>query len=137
MAGGSTVNTSIALIVFIPFVLFIICGGASLWLARRENERLYERSPGVLSYAWGYFLGYSGVIGTAFVSLTVVGLIIAGLYRAWFPVALVYLVLLGIASYGVLTRRKWGWVFHIPLCLNPGLWAFNCVYLQNRWREFT
>ena len=62
-------------------------------------------------------------------------LIMAGFYQDWFPIVLAYVAVIGIASYGVLTRRRWGWLFHIPLSLNPGLWAFNSVYANNRWRE--
>lgn len=122
--------------VVIPFVLFVLCVAVSALLAQRSNSQLYERTPDAMPYTWGFFLGYSGIIGGVFAGVTGLVLSIAGLYQEWFPVALAYLVGLGIASYGVLTRRKWGWVFHIPLSLNPGLWAFNSIYVHNRWREF-
>lgn len=60
-----------------------------------------------------------------------------GLYREWIPWVQAHAVAFGIASYGVLLRRKWGWVLQIPLSLNMGLWAFNSVYVSNRWREFS
>ena len=60
----------------------------------------------------------------------------AGFYRAWMPFAIAYGLTLAVASYGVLTRRRWGWLMHIPLSLNMGMWAFNSVYVSNRWREF-
>jgi uncharacterized membrane protein YkvI len=119
----------------VPVILFILCGVVSLMLAHRKNAQLYERAPEVLPYTWGYFLGYSGIIGGILVGVTAGVLTKAGLYRDWFPLVLAYVALIGIASYGVLTRRRWGWLFHIPLSLNPGLWAFNSVYASNRWRE--
>lgn len=122
--------------VVVPFVLFILCVTTSLMLAQRKNAQLYERSPDAMPYTWGYFLGYSGVIGGVLVGVTGVVMTVAGLYRDWFLIVLAYAVVLGIASYGVLMRRRWGWLFHIPLSLNPGLWAFNSIYVHNRWREF-
>jgi hypothetical protein len=122
--------------VVVPFVLFLICGVTSLKLAQRKNAQLFERSPDAMPYGWGYFLGYSGIIGSVLVSVTGVVMMVAGVYRDWFLIVLAYVVVLGIASYGVLRRRRWGWLFHIPLSLNPGLWAFNSVYVRNRWREF-
>lgn len=129
-------NSFVILSVVVPFVLFILGAGASLMLALRKDAQLSERSPDTLSYKWGYFLGYSGVISAALVSATVVLIIVAGHYLDWLPILLAYAVALGIASYGVLTRRRWGWVLHIPLSLNMGLWAFNSVYVHNRWQEF-
>lgn len=128
-------NGFIVLGVVLPFALFIFCCTASLKLAVRKDNQLRERLPDMLPYTWGYFLGYSGLIGGLIMILTGVALTVAGFYRDWFPIALVYVVTLGIASYGVLIRRRWGWFFHIPLSLNPGLWAFNSVYAHNRWRE--
>ena len=89
-----------------------------------------------MPYTWGYFLGYSGVIGGVLVSVTGLVMILAGLYHDWVLIGLAYTAALGLASYGVLTRRRWGWILHTPLTLNPGLWAFNSVYASNRWREF-
>lgn len=128
-------NELVVISVVVPFILFIICVGASLLLAQRKNSELTEHSPGTLPYTWGYFLGYSGIIGGVITAVAGIVLAMIGLYQKWFPIALAYLVLMGIASYGVLTRQRWGWVFHIPLSLNPGLWAFNAIYLHNRWRE--
>jgi hypothetical protein len=125
----------VALSVGVPFILILLCGAVSLTLAQRRNARLCKRAPGVLPYTWGYFLGYSGIIGGLLVGATAGLLIMAGIYRDWFPLVLAYVAVIGIASYGVLTRRRWGWLFHIPLSLNPGLWAFNSVYASNRWRE--
>ena len=128
-------NGLVALVVALPFVLFILCCVISLSLARTRNDQLGRHFPDTLPYTWGYFLGYSGIIGGLLAAASGVVMTFAGFYRAWFPIALAYLVIFGIASYGVLTRRRWGWLFHIPLSLNPGLWAFNSVYANNRWRE--
>ena len=121
--------------VAVPAILLFLCGAASLLLAKRKNDQLVEQAPEVLPYTWGYFLGYSGILGGILVGLTAGALIMAGFYQDWFPIVLAYVAVIGIASYGVLTRRRWGWLFHIPLSLNPGLWAFNSVYASNRWRE--
>lgn len=121
--------------VALPFVLFVACCAVSLFLARRRNDELGKQLPDVLPYTWGYFLGYSGIIGGLMVIASGVVMTVTGFYSSWFPVALAYVVIFGIASYGVLTRRRWGWLFHIPLSLNPGLWAFNSVYASNRWPE--
>lgn len=129
-------NDTVMLIVGTAFMLFAFCVGVSLWLAWNKDNQLAERFPGMNSYTWGYFLGYSGII-TALMAVAAAGtMIAAGMYRAWLPAAVAYAVATGIASYGVLTRRRWGWVLHIPLSLNMGLWAFNSVYASNRWREF-
>jgi hypothetical protein len=129
------VNILVVVSVVVPFVLFILCGAVSLILARRKNDQLFERAPEMMPYTWGYFLGYSGIIGGILVGATAGMLIMAGLYQDWFPLMLAYVAVIAIASYGVLTRKRWGWLFHIPLSLNPGLWAFNSVYASNRWRE--
>ncbi len=128
-------NGLVVLGVALPFVLFVLCCAVSLGLAHRRNDQLCKRFPDLLPYTWGYFLGYSGIIGGLIAGASVMVMSVAGLYRDWFPIALAYLVIFGIASYGVLIRRRWGWLFHIPLSLNPGLWAFNSVYANNRWRE--
>lgn len=128
-------NEIVVVSVVAPFFLFVICVGGSLLLAQRRNAELVKHSPGVLPYTWGFFLGYSGIIGGLFTAAAGGVLAALGLYQPWFLVVLVYLVLMGIASYGVLTRRRWGWMFHIPLSLNPALWAFNSIYAGNRWRE--
>jgi hypothetical protein len=122
--------------VVIPFILFLVCVALSLMLAHRKNTQLFESSPESLPYTWGFFLGYSGIIGGSFVVATIVLMIAADFYRDWLLILLAYSVALGIASYGVLMRQRWGWLFHIPLSLNPGLWAFNSVYVHNRWQEF-
>jgi hypothetical protein len=128
---------SVVVIVVLPVLLFAVCTAASLLLAQKRDARLNEIAPGTLSYKWGYFLGYYGIIFGGAVTLVGVVMTATGAYRDWFPVAFLYLVVFAIASYGVLNRRKWGWVFQIPLTLNMGLWAFNAVYLSNRWRELT
>jgi hypothetical protein len=135
LARSAPVNILVLASVAVPAILLFLCGAASLLLAKRRNDQLVERAPEVLPYTWGYFLGYSGILGGILVGVTAGVLIIAGFYRDWFPIVLAYVAVIGIASYGVLTRRRWGWLFHIPLSLNPGLWAFNSVYASNRWRE--
>ncbi|MEO8443789.1 MAG: hypothetical protein ABI567_02155 [Gammaproteobacteria bacterium] len=129
-------STIVIVSVVAPFVLFILCVSSSLMLARQKNAQLFERSPASMPYTWGFFLGYSGIIGGILASATVGVMTVAGLYQDWFPAVLAYSLAMGVASYGVLRRQKWGWLFHIPLTLNPGLWAFNSVYVHNRWREF-
>lgn len=135
LARSAPVNILVMASVAVPAILLFLCGAASLLLAKRRNDQLVERVPEVLPYTWGYFLGYSGILGGILVGVTAGVLIMAGFYRDWFPIVLAYVTVSGIASYGVLTRRRWGWLFHIPLSLNPGLWAFNSVYASNRWRE--
>lgn len=129
-------NNLVVVSVVVPFVLFALCVTASVLLAQRKDAQLGEHAPETLSYKWGYFLGYYGIIWALLIAAAELVSVAAGFYRDWFLLLLAHAVAFGIASYGVLTRRKWGWVFHIPLSLNPGLWAFNSVYLQNRWREF-
>jgi len=126
----------IVISVVVPFILFSLCVGISVLLAQKKDAQLSARLPDTLSYKWGFFLGYSGII-TAVIA-TAAGLIVmaSGIWKDWFPIAIAYAVATGIASYGVLARRRWGWLLHIPLSLNMGLWAFNSVYVHNRWREF-
>jgi hypothetical protein len=133
---ATVMNYFVILSVVVPFVGFIGCAGTSLLLALRKDAQLCARSPDTLSYKWGYFLGYSGIITAALAIAAGTALIAAGFYRSWVPIVMAYALGLGIASYGVLMRRKWGWLLHIPLSLNMGLWAFNSVYVNNRWREF-
>lgn len=121
--------------VAVPFVLFVLCSAVSILLAKRKNDQLLRQMPTALPYTWGYFLGYSGILGGVLVGIAAGVLVLSGIYRDWFPILLAYVTIIGIASYGVLTRRRWGWLFHIPFSLNPGLWAFNSVYASNRWRE--
>jgi hypothetical protein len=137
-AGGPIVRSSVATIVaivVIPFLLLLLCTAVSALLAQRKDAELNVQAPETLSYKWGYFLGYYGILFGILVALSGLVLIYFGLYRDWFAYVLLYLLLFGVASYGVLIRRRWGWVFQIPLSLNPGLWAVNSVYLSNRWRE--
>lgn len=126
----------IAASVVVPFILSLAWFLASLWLSQRKDAELSARLPDTLSYKWGYFLGYSGVLGAAGVAVAVLAMMAAGMPRGWLLLLLAYTVAFGIASYGVLLRRRWGWLFHVPLSLNPGLWAFNSVYASNRWQEF-
>lgn len=128
-------NGSIAISVVVPFVLLVLWFLVSLKLAHRKDAELNQLLPETLSYKWGYFLGYSGVIGAAGIAVTAAAVLVAGLGGGWLLAVLAYALLFGLASYGVLMRRKWGWLFHIPLSLNPGLWAFNSVYASNRWQE--
>jgi hypothetical protein len=130
-------NSLVLLSVAVPFVLFVVCVTTSALLAQRRDSQLNTRLPDTLSYKWGYFLGYYGIIFGVFVIATGVAMIAAGFYRDWLPIVMAYAVIFAIASYGVLMRRRWGWLFQIPLTLNMGLWAFNSVYLHNRWRELT
>jgi len=129
------VNSVVIINVGVAFVLFLLCVIPSLLLAQRKNAELFARDPGAMPYAWGFFLGYSGIFVGALAILAGLALILAGFYRDWFPIALAYAAATGIASYGVLTRRRWGWVLHIPLSLNMGFWVFNSAYVFNRWRE--
>jgi hypothetical protein len=125
----------IVISVVVPFVLFVLCTGASLLLALKRNAELELSAPDVLPYTWGFFLGYSGIIVAVIAVLATLVAAMAGYYKGWFPLVVLYAVASGIASYGVLIRRRWGWVLHIPLSMNMGLWAFNSVYAHNRWRE--
>lgn len=118
------------------FLVVVALAGISLLLARRKDLQLGERAPATLPYRWGYFLGYSGLITAVLVAIGGAMLTVFDVYAHFTPVLIVYAVLFGIASYGVLRRRRWGWLAHIPLSLNPGLWAFNSIYFSNRWREF-
>jgi hypothetical protein len=121
--------------VVVPFIVAMVCTGVCLAFSQKKDAQLSLRSPGTLSYKWGYFLGYSGLmaavggIGGGIVMTRI------GFYPAWAPFVMVYSVAFGVASYGVLIRRRWGWIFHIPLSMNMGLWAFNSVYFFNRWKE--
>lgn len=121
--------------VAVPFIVAVVCIAVCLVFAQKSDAQLSVRLPGTMSYKWGYFLGYSGL-------MTAVAGIVGGIvmtridfYPAWGPYVMVYAVAFGVASYGVLTRRRWGWIFHIPLSMNMGLWAFNSVYFFNRWKE--
>ena len=121
--------------VAVPFIVAVACIVVCLIFSQKRDAQLSVRSPGTMSYKWGYFLGYSGL-------MTAVAGIVGGVvmtridfYPAWAPFVMVYAVAFGVASYGVLTRRRWGWIFHIPLSMNMGLWAFNSVYFFNRWKE--
>ncbi len=121
--------------VAVPFIVAVVCIAVCLVFAQKRDAQLSVRLPGTMSYKWGYFLGYSGL-------MTAVAGIVGGIvmtridfYPAWGPYVVVYAAAFGVASYGVLTRRRWGWIFHIPLSMNMGLWAFNSVYFFNRWQE--
>jgi len=129
-------HAAIAASVVVPFVVLLAWFLASLWLSQRKDAELSARLPDTLSYKWGYFLGYSGVLGAAVAVVVVLVLMVAGMPRGWLLAILAYALAFGVASYGVLLRRRWGWLFHVPLSLNPGLWAFNSVYASNRWQEF-
>ncbi len=128
-------NGAIAASVVVPFILLVLWFVASLRLAQRKDAELNERLPDTQTYQWGYFLGYGGVIGCAGLAIIALAMLLAGLWPGWMLAIMVYCVLFGIASYGVLIRRRWGWLLHIPLSLNLGLWAFNSVYASNRWQE--
>lgn len=121
--------------VVVPFLVCLLLGVPSLLLAQRRNRELVARAPGTLTYGWGYFLGYSGILTGLGLALALPVAAAAGFYRGWLPLLAAYGLALAAASYGVLTRRRWGWLVHIPLSLNMGLWAFNSVYFSNRWRE--
>ena len=121
--------------VAVPFIVAVVCIAVCLVFAQKSDAQLSVRLPGTMSYKWGYFLGYSGL-------MTAVAGIVGGIvmtridfYPAWGPYVMVYAVAFGVASYGVLTRRRWGWIFHIPLSMNMGPWASNSVYFFNRWKE--
>lgn len=123
--------------VVVPLVLFVFCVATSLLLAQRRDAELNASLPDSLSYKWGFFLGYYGMLFCAIVVAAEAVMSIAGVYYDWYPVVAAWAVAFAIASYGVLMRRRWGWVFQIPLSLNMGLWAFNSIYLHNRWRELS
>ena len=133
--GENIVNGMVVLMVVVPFLLAAACFGPSYLLALKRNRELAASAPETLTYTWGYFLGYSGIGSGLFIVLAGLVLIVVGRYVAWSWLAVLYGVGLAIASYGVLTRTRWGWLVHIPLSLNMGLWAFNSVYFSNRWRE--
>jgi hypothetical protein len=122
--------------VLVPFALFLLCAVPSLLLAQRRNAELCRRSPNAMPYGWGYFLGYSGVIGGLLAGVIGLVMIFSGMHQDWLPLAIAYALVMAIASYGVLKRCRWGWLLHIPLSQNMALWAFNSVYVSNRWREF-
>ena len=128
-------DDSIVAGVVVPFLVAGVCGAVCLFFSQKKDAQLSMRAPGNLSYKWGYFLGYSGLM-TA-VAGVIGGLVMPriGFYPSWAPFVIVYSVAFGMASYGVLMRRRWGWIFHIPLSMNMGLWAFNSVYFFNRWKE--
>mgnify|MGYP003477928294 CR=1 FL=1 len=63
--------------VAVPAILLFLCGAASLLLAKRKNDQLVEQAPEVLPYTWGYFLGYSGILGGILVAVTAGVLIVA------------------------------------------------------------
>ncbi|MCC7258665.1 MAG: hypothetical protein IT486_09855 [Gammaproteobacteria bacterium] len=128
-------NSMVVLSVVVPFLLAAALFGPSYVLALKRNRQLGTDAPETQTYTWGYFLGYSGIGTGLFMVLAGMVLIAAGLYTGWAWIGILYGVGLAIASYGVLTRRRWGWLVHIPLSLNMGLWAFNSVYFSNRWRE--
>jgi hypothetical protein len=129
-------DTLVMASVVAPFVLLFAWVATSLRLARRKNAELFASAPAAMPYTWGFFLGYSGLIGTVVLVAAATAMGVTGRFAGWAPVVFVYALASGAASYGVLTRRRWGWLAHIPLSLNPGLWAFNSVYVHNRWREF-
>ncbi len=121
--------------VVVPFVVAVVCIGICLAFSQKKDAQLSARSPGTMSYKWGYFLGYSGLMTAVAGIIGGIAMTRIGFYPAWAPFVMVYSAVFGVASYGVLTRRRWGWIFHIPLSMNMGLWAFNSVYFFNRWKE--
>ena len=123
--------------VVVPFVVATIGFAICLAFSQKKDAQLSVRSPGTMSYKWGYFLGYSGLMTAVAGVIGGLAMPRIGFYPAWAPFVVIYAVAFGIASYGVLMRRRWGWIFHIPLSMNMGLWAFNSVYFFNRWKELS
>ncbi len=128
-------DDSIVAGVALPFLVAVVCGAVCLIFSQKKDAQLSARAPGTLSYKWGYFLGYSGLMTAVAGVIGGVVMTRIGFYPGWAPFVVVYAVVFGVASYGVLMRRRWGWIFHIPLSMNMGLWAFNSVYFFNRWKE--
>lgn len=118
------------------FAILLIWFLASYWLAQRGDAALKAREPDTLSYKWGFFLGYSGIFVALIACAVVFVLAAVWEWQFWMLVTLAYAVAFGVASWGVLLRRRWGWLWQVPLSMNPGLWAFNSVYASNRWQEF-
>ena len=47
--------------VAVPFVVAVVCIAVCLVFSQKKDAQLSARSPGTMSYKWGYFLGYSGL----------------------------------------------------------------------------
>jgi hypothetical protein len=46
----------------LPFLVAVVCGAVCLIFSQKKDAQLSARAPGTLSYKWGYFLGYSGLM---------------------------------------------------------------------------
>lgn len=105
-------------------ILFML---VSIPMAFTMNKELHQEHPEVKPYAWGYYTGWMGSLGSTVISIF---LLIAGEYL-W---AVVFLIS-AVANLFIIKRYRWAWVVGIVLQFNPILWVINGIYLKNRWAE--
>lgn len=120
------------------FVVLVACAVVSALLALHMAEILRQKEPELKPYAWGYFVGWSGLTGgIAYGTSQIIAAFDAYGSRAEFLGMLgVFSIFFAIMHALVIRRNKWAWVAAIILQLNPILWIINGIYLRNRWTEF-
>ena len=114
----------VSLILTIPFSL-------------KEGKEFKSKNPNLLPFAWGFFVGYMGVVfslisaASLFIESThkygsaATGMVVLGLIMLLTAFVHIYMI----------KRNKWAWLVGIVISMNPILWVVNGIYLKNRWHE--
>lgn len=115
----------------------IVCLAISIPAAFIMNASLHKKHPKLKPYAWGYFIGWTGMLsGSAFSILHFAAASETyGSRSDIFEVLGVLSLVTAIAHFFIIKRNKWAWVIGIILQVNPILWIINSIYLKNRWDE--
>ena len=114
----------ISLILTVPFSL-------------KEGEEFKSKNPKLLPFAWGFFVGYMGVV---FSVISAASLFIGsgrkyGSASAEMVALGVFMLLTALIHVYMIKRNKWAWLLGIIISFNPILWIVNGIYLKNRWHE--
>lgn len=121
-----------AVVVAFSFLIGLLAALGAFYLERRRRAAQGSTRP----YTWGYFQGLSGLLVGLIVFFGTVALLFADaldqdgllagalLAGAW-----------GIPGFLVIRRRRWAWVVHTVVSLNPLWWLINSWYVSKRWSE--
>lgn len=123
----------------IYWVIIIACLLISIPVSFSMNDSLHKNHPEVKPYAWGYYIGWMGMLNSS--AFSIVQFISAsktyGRNSDTFAVLGLILLIVAITHFFIIKRNKWAWVIGIAFQLNPILWIINGIYLKNRWTEMS
>lgn len=123
------INKIFALILFLVVIVI-----PSLILAKMTKGIMKRKHPECISFTWGYYLGYQGILTGFAMTIYFIDYMVNTYYSGFFDIlTLVIFNILYIAiNIRVLRRNRLAFIINTIFTFNPVIWIYNYIYIKDR-----